>query len=159
MAAANEKPGPQSADLALTNQRAAVIQNWVSSGCWSVHVRPGNCQHPLSSSLFIANRTYILTHIFNMIKPDIRMSSSEEDLKMTETPTKKQPMRDDNKNIASPVKRPHHKMGSPFSKMSPLRNGKSQSYSCLHQHSPSQITARKLLRKYNSNVVKMSGQR
>merc|ERR1719323_1229231 len=50
---------------------------------------------------------------------------------------------------------------SPYSRLmknSPLRS-RSQSHSCLHQHSPSQITARKLLRKYNSNLVKMSGQR
>ena len=98
-----------------------------------------------------------------MIKPDIiTRHTSEEDLKMTETPKK---MRDDNKNIQTPspgVKRSKMMMNnSPHSRLmknSPLRS-RSQSYSCLHQHSPSQITARKLLRKYNSNLVKMSGQR
>merc|ERR1719300_867918 len=38
---------------------------------------------------------------------------------------------------------------------------KSHSFSSLHklQQSPSQMSAKKLLRKYNSNVVKLSGQR
>ena len=41
-------------------------------------------------------------------------------------------------------------------KMSPY---KSHSFSSLHklQQSPSQMSAKKLLRKYNSNVVKLSG--
>ena len=65
-----------------------------------------------------------------------------------ETPKLKKTKQVTNQNYSpSPVKR---------LKMSPY---KSHSFSSLHklQQSPSQMSAKKLLRKYNSNVVKLSG--
>lgn len=66
-----------------------------------------------------------------------------------ETPKLKKTKQVTNQYTPSPVKRLKN---SPY---------KSHSFSSLQrlQQSPSQMSAKKLLRKYNSNVVKLSGQR
>ena len=72
--------------------------------------------------------------------------------KVLGTPTKSG---DGQQNVSSPSNLKKNRLFPSLS--SPM---KSHSFSSLqHQSSPSQISAKKLLRKYNSNVCRLSGQR
>ena len=53
---------------------------------------------------------------------------------------------------ASPVRRGRLAVGSPLA-------NRSQSFACLHSVSPSQITARKVIRKYNTSSRMFGGQK
>ena len=80
------------------------------------------------------------------------MLSAIDKQKVLGTPTKSG---NGQQNVSSPSNLKKNRLFSSLS--SPM---KSHSFSSLqHQSSPSQISAKKLLRKYNSNVCRLSGQR
>ena len=62
------------------------------------------------------------------------------------------PSKTSNMEPASPVRRGRLVAGSPLA-------NRSQSFACLHSVSPSQITARKVIRKYNTSSRMFGGQK
>lgn len=68
---------------------------------------------------------------------------------MTKTVT---PSKTRSSGMESPVRKGRLMMGSPLA-------NKSQSFACLHSVSPSQITAKKVIRKYNTSSRMFGGQK
>ena len=71
---------------------------------------------------------------------------------MTKTVSHNTPTKSRNMEPASPVRRGRLVGGSPLA-------NRSQSFACLHSVSPSQITARKVIRKYNTSSRMFGGQK
>ena len=71
---------------------------------------------------------------------------------MTKSVSLKTPTKTTNMEAASPVRRGRLAVGSPLA-------NRSQSFACLHSVSPSQMTARKVIRKYNTSSRMFGGQK
>ena len=71
---------------------------------------------------------------------------------MTKTVSHNTPTKSRNMEPSSPVRRGRLVGGSPLA-------NRSQSFACLHSVSPSQITARKVIRKYNTSSRMVGGQK